>query len=208
MRNITLLILGAINLVAIIPYVVDTYRRKTKPALATWSTWALVNGVAATSAIAAGHAFNTVVLASSYFVGTFAVLALALTRGTRAYTLFDGACQLLAIAGVVLWVLAKNPNVAVAFAVVVDVLAALPSFRHARAHPREETWITFYIAGVVSIGIVACASSFSFAALAYPLDNVIVNLGLVSVILTGRRRGKRTKQKATKRKQTAEVRQT
>lgn len=187
MRNIVLLILGAINLLANIPYIVNTYRGKTKPDIATWSTWALLNAVAAVAAIQSG-AYNTVMLAVSYLAGSFSVLLLAFRKGKWNYSLLDGVCQVLALVGVAFWLAARNPTIAIVFVVLVDVLAAIPSLRHARVHPREETWITYYVAGIVSLGLVACADSYSLASLAYPIDNVVINLLLTWLIVSGRRR--------------------
>ena len=183
MRNIALLIVGIIDILANIPYIRHTWSGKTKPNIASWSTWTLLNGIIVASAIAAGGALNTVVLAGSFFVGSSSILVLGIFKGTRKYTLFDAVCQAVALLGVVLWQLSSNPNIAMFFALMIDIFAVFPTFRHAYLHPHEETWATYCISGLMAIAITALATSFSFAALAIPIESVVVNLALTGMII-------------------------
>ncbi len=192
MRNILLTIVGIIEVIANIPYILNVLNGKSKPNLASWSTWTLLNAIIVVSAFAAGSAINTVVLGISFFVGSSTVLLIALFKGTRKYTLFDGVCQFVALLGVVLWQLSNNPNIALLLVVIVDIFAFIPTARHAYLYPSEETWITYCISGVMAIALTALATTPSFAALSITTESALLNLILVTIIL-GSRSGKAIK---------------
>src|SRR5215218_1939155 len=96
--------LGAaiIDFLANIPYIIDALKGKSKPNIATWSTWTLINGISAAAAYQA-HAYSAAILAFSNLFGAGLVLLIGLRRGTRKYTLFDAVCQTIAILGLILW---------------------------------------------------------------------------------------------------------
>ena len=183
MHNALLFIVGVIAVLAGVPYIRDILRGKSKPNLATWSTWTLLNAIIVVSALAAGGAINTVVLGISYLMCSSSVLIIAFFKGTRKYTLFDGFCQSVAMLGVVLWQLSDNPNLALLSVIVADIFAIMPTYRHAYLHPDEETWITYLIGGFTSLALTALATSHSFAALSITIESALINLGLVGLIL-------------------------
>ncbi len=183
MRNLLLVLVGILDLSANFPYIRDSLKDKTKPNVASWSTWTLINGIAALSALAAGEATNTVILGASYFIGSFTILLIALFRGTRKYTFVDGICQALAVTGVILWQISNNPNIALAFAILADVFAVIPTVRHGYLYPNEETWLTFAIASMGALAFIGLASSISFASLAIPIEFFLANASIASVIL-------------------------
>lgn len=183
MRNELLITVAVVEILGNIPYIRDAYSGKSKPNIASWSTWTLLNLIIIGAGIASKDAMNTVVLGLTYLFGSGSVLAIAIYRGTRKYTLFDGICQAIAILGIILWQLTGNPNIAFLFVIGIDIFAILPTFRHAYLHPHEETWVTFLVSGFVAAALTALATQRSFAALAIPIDSVIVNFGVVFVVL-------------------------
>ncbi len=68
MRNIILAIVAIVDLLANIPYIRDVLKGKSKPNIASWSTWCLINAIAVLAALSAGNAINTVILGASYLV--------------------------------------------------------------------------------------------------------------------------------------------
>jgi hypothetical protein len=187
MKNLILVIAGIIDLLANVPYIKDTFKGKTKPNTASWSTWTLINGITIFAALNAGGATNTVILGITYFLATLSILLISLFKGTRKYTLFDGVCQILAIIGVIIWQISGNPNTALLFVIISGEVAAVPTFRHAYNDPNEETLSSFVIASLVAIVFVVLAPTISFASLAVPIDLVIGN-GIIAMIIYLRRK--------------------
>jgi hypothetical protein len=186
-RNLILVVAGMFDLFANVPYILDSLKGKTKPNIASWSTWTLINGITIFAALNAGGAINTVILGFTYFVATLLILLIAVFKGTRKYTLFDGICQFLAIIGLILWQLSGNPNIALLFVIISGEIAAIPTFKHSYNHPNEETLSSFAIASLVAIVFVLLATTISFASLAVPIDLFIGN-GIIAMIIYLRRK--------------------
>lgn len=200
MRNFLIVLVSLIDLLANVPYIKDVIKGKSKPNIASWSTWTLVNIITVVAAIAAGEAFNTVALGATFLAGSFAILLLGLYHGTRKYTWFDGICQAIALTGVVLWQLAGNPNIALLFVLIVDIFASAPTVRHAFLYPHEETWMTFFIAAISAIILLLLAPSRTFAALAIPIDAVVINSLITGTIVV---RGRQLKPPVTSHKRSS-----
>lgn len=187
MRSVLLVLATILSAVASIPYIIEAYKGKAKPNLATWSTWTLLNAIIVIAALAAGDAINTVLLGAAFLLGSSTVLLIALFRGTRKYTLFDGICQAVALIGIILWQLTDNPNIALLFVILIDVAAFLPTARHAYNYPDEETWQTYALAGLGALLFTFLAKAPTFAAIAVTLESAIGALGLATLILLRRK---------------------
>ena len=53
-----------------------------------------------------------------------------------------------AIVGIVLWAITDDPNLALLFALVADMLAGIPTLIKSYRHPRSESWIAYAISAV------------------------------------------------------------
>ncbi|HYA77102.1 MAG TPA: hypothetical protein VEF91_00125 [Verrucomicrobiae bacterium] len=78
----------------------------------------------------------------------------------------------------VLWYVTKNPNVAIAFAIASDGLAAIPTLTKAWCHPETESaWP--YIVGVFNaLTSFGAATMWTFSDYAFPLYLIAINVTL------------------------------
>jgi hypothetical protein len=53
-----------------------------------------------------------------------------------------------AIVGIVLWAITDNPNLALLFSLLADVLAGVPTLIKSYRHPESESWIAYAISAV------------------------------------------------------------
>ena len=79
-----------------------------------------------------------------------------------------------------------QPELAVLIAVSVDLVAALPTWRHAWIAPYAETWEGFAIASGTAIVTLLAIESYSFVSLAFPLL-VFTNCSVIVTIILYRR---------------------
>jgi len=127
-------------------YLVETIRGKTKPNRVTWLLWGLfpmiifvaqrAQGVEGLSwaSFAAGFTPFLILLAS--FINKEAYWK----TESRDYVLMGAA-----IAGIVLWALTDDPNLAIVFSLVADIFAGLPTFIKAYRYPETESWVAYAI---------------------------------------------------------------
>jgi hypothetical protein len=112
---------------------------------------------------------------------------MSIKKGVKKYTKFDFICQALAVIGVLLWRLTGNPSAAVLLSLVVIIIGALPTWRHAYKLPGEETWQGFVMGAVAGALTLLSLSHYTFVALALPISTVL-NCSTIAIIITSRRR--------------------
>jgi hypothetical protein len=178
-------IAGLISFCGVLPYVRDVLKGKTHPNLVSWATWCLLNLINTTAAISTG-ATQTALLSGASALATGWITLLSLRRGVKRYTTFDVVCQVLAIGGIIAWRLTGQPEIAVLIAVSVDLVAALPTWRHAWVAPFAETWQGFAIADGAAIMTLFTITNYSIVSLAFPML-VLTNCTVMVTVINARR---------------------
>lgn len=179
--------LGALLILASgIPYIIDVIKRKTRPNIVSWFTWTLLITIGGFAALDAGEV-PTAILTFADAAQVALILVLGLIYGYAKLSWFDATCQAGAIVGLVLWLVFNSPTVAIVATIAIDLIAALPTYRHSWLRPNEETWQTFFVSGVgATVGIFSLAA-FSIDSLAYPLYLMLLGLTLSGTIIVRRR---------------------
>lgn len=186
-KEILAIIAAVIAVFSTVPYLIDIVKRKTKPNIVTWFTWTLLTGIAAAAAFAAGEP-KTALLSLGSAICTGAVVILGLKYGIAKLSLFDALCQIGAIAGLILWWIFNTPEIAIAFVLLIDFIAMLPTLRHSWIKPEEETWQTFMIGVVAATFTLIALSQYTFAGLALPLYLWVANLVMALTIIYRRKK--------------------
>lgn len=182
MREIISVVAGLIAIGGMVPYILDTVKGKTKPNLVSWFTWTILTSVGAAAAFAEG-AVTTGIFSAASGISTLSIVILGLRNGVKHYTRFDVICQGLALLGIVLWQITKDPAAAVAVVVLTDAVAALPTLRHSWRDPHAETWQAFGASALGAAITLATVTQASFVALAYPIYLTVVNALTVGIIV-------------------------
>jgi hypothetical protein len=194
-RNVIALIAALASFSGIFPYIRDVIKGKTHPNLVSWATWCLLNLINTAAALSTG-AFQTALLSGASALATGWVTFLSIRHGKIKYTAFDIVCQALALAGIVVWRFTGQPEIAVLIAVSIDLVAALPTWRHAWIAPFNETWQGFSLAACAAMVTLFTISQYTLVSLAFPLlvltnCSVIVSIILYRRSAVGRRRARR-----------------
>jgi len=185
MRNAIALIAAIISFASILPYIRDVNKGNTHPNMVSWLTWCMLNMLNTVAALSVG-ATQTALLSGASALATGSVTLLALRHGVNKYSAFDIACQALALGGIVAWRLTGQPQVAVLIAVCIDLVAALPTWRHAWIAPFAETWQGFAIAAATAVVTLFTIASYNFVSLAFPCL-VATNCTIIVTIVLSRR---------------------
>lgn len=133
-------ILGtAIGAAGAVAYLVDTLRGRVRPNRVSYLLWSVAPIVAFAAQVGQGVGLESLMTFSVGFLPflTFAasfVNKKAEWRSTR----FDLACGALSAIGLALWLITKVGNVAIAFSIAADGLAAVPTVVKAYRHPETE----------------------------------------------------------------------
>jgi hypothetical protein len=129
-------VIGAIGASA---YLVDTVKGKVKPNRVSFLLWSIVPMIAFAAQIDQGAGleslmtFSTGFLPFMTFVGSF-INKKAEWKLTR----FDLFCGVLSLLGLMLWLITKVGNIAIAFSIIADGFAAIPTIIKSYKYPDTE----------------------------------------------------------------------
>jgi hypothetical protein len=93
-------------------------------------------------------------------------------------TSFDYVCGVLSGLALVLWYVTKDPNVAIAFAIASDGLAAIPTLTKAWNHPETESAWPFIVGVFNALTSFGAATMWTFSEYAFPMYLIAINVML------------------------------
>lgn len=164
-------ILGfVINLVGDLSYVIHTLQNKTRPNRVSWFMWALAPLIAFAAEIHEGVGIQSLM---TFIVGFGPLLVLIASFVNRKsvwkITKFDIACGALSFLGLICWALTRHGNVAIAFSILADGLAAIPTLKKSFYEPDSESYLVFLFGGTNAAITILTIHEWSFAVYAFPI---------------------------------------
>lgn len=186
MRDVLAYTGAILTIVALLPYIVDILKKKTKPNIVSWFTWTLLTSIATAAAFSAGE-WEAAILTLANAIGTFTIVMLGLRNGIAKFSRFDAFCQASALVALALWLIFDSPVIAIVGVVLIDFLGVLPTIRHSWKSPEEETWQTFFLSTIAPLFTIAALTHFNYENLLYPVYLLLAD-GLVMAIILYRRK--------------------
>ncbi len=180
-RTILIWISSIITIGATIPYLIDIVRGRSKPNIVSWFTWTLLTGIGTAIAVTQ-HQYATAALIGSAGIATVLVVILGLRYGIAKYSILDGVCQVAALIGLMLWYIFNSPTIAIIAVVLIDFIAAVPTYRHSWIEPEEETQSTYVFESIASVLTLFALSSYSIVSVLYPAYLLFSNTLIVTII--------------------------
>jgi hypothetical protein len=172
---------GLVGIACTVPYVRDTVSGTTRPHRGTWLIWGVLAVVACASQRADGASWS-LVLTGSQAILTALVFVLAIRHGEGGLTRFELSLMSIAGAGVVGWLVAHDPVIAVACVIVADLAAAAMMTPKAYRDPHSETLAMFGLASVAGALAAGAVGEADVSLLLYPGYYCVVN-GLMALLL-------------------------
>jgi hypothetical protein len=170
-------------------YLYQTIIGKTKPNRVTWLLWWVlpmivfiaqrVQGVegASWATFAAGFTPLLVVIASFFNKHSYWKTAPV-----------DYVLMAAAFVGILLWFFTKDPNLAIAFTLLADFFASLPTIIKTFKHPETESWVAYAISAF-GFGIAILAiTTFDFQNAAFVIYLAIINATVAVLALRPKER--------------------
>jgi hypothetical protein len=178
---------AAVGVVDTIPYVRDTVYGSTRPHRWTWLIWGVLAVVACISQRADGASWS-ILMAATQAVLTGLVFLVAIRHGEGGMSWIDVSLIAVACAGVVGWMVADEPLVAVGCVIVADLSAAAMMTPKAYRDPGSETLTMYALAGVGGALAAGAVGELDVSLLLYPAYYCAVNIALALLIYARRRR--------------------
>jgi len=177
------LVAGIIALLAYIVYVISIFRGGSKPNRATWWIWAFMGLILALSYDFSG-AENTIWVPYVEFLGPLIIAILSLKYGEGGLNdRTDVICLIGASLSIVLWIIFKNPVVALVTNLVTDSFAIVPTIKKSFLRPEGEDFWAWFGTGVADSLNMFAVERFTFGILVYPIYMLVSDLIIIFILL-------------------------
>ncbi|HPJ17419.1 MAG TPA: hypothetical protein PK639_04330 [Candidatus Woesebacteria bacterium] len=178
---------GIIVPIGYIPYIKDILDQKTKPQRISWLIWLVLGGIAFFSQLAEG-ANNSLWLPAIQTLAVLIVFILSIKNGMGGFSGKDKISLSLALLGLIVWALTKEPLFALIITVFVDSLGSVLSVIKSYEEPESETLITWVLDGLAGLLAILAVGKIDVVLLIYPTYIFLANLAVIIAILMGKRR--------------------
>lgn len=187
MANILLTLSAIVMIAAVVPYLIDVVRGKTKPRVVTWFIWTLLMLIAGFAALNDGANASAVVSFSSAFA-TSLVVIIGFKTSDKQFNKLDALSFVGALLGLGLWWLFNSPLLAIAMSVIVDFIGALPTLWHAYKKPQEETALSFIMYCISAALALAAMQTYTLTGVLVPLYLLLIDGAIAVIIIVQKRR--------------------
>jgi hypothetical protein len=177
---------GLLSVANMVPYVRDTIRGETRPHRGTWLIWGSLAIVVWLSQRADGASWS-LMLASGQVVLNSIVVLLAIRHGEGGMSAPEAAMLGVAGGGVIGWIVADQPIVAIACVIAADLVATALMAPKTYRDPGSETLVTYVGASVAGALAAGAVGALDVSLLLYPVYYCLVNIAIA--ILINHRRG-------------------
>lgn len=147
MKDALAVIAASIALVGNIPYLRDTVKKRITPHPYTWLVWTIVSGITLSAQIDKGAGIGALPAAVAELF-TITILLLSLQYGFKYTVKSDKYFLIVALIGLIPWIITRQPTISVIIAVSIDLIAFVPTIRKTWKNPKTEK-PTLYSANVV-----------------------------------------------------------
>ncbi len=173
-------IIGAIGTLS---YFIDTLRGKIRPNRVSFLFWSLAPLIAFAAQVYEGVGIQSLMTFSvGFFPLTIFLASFVNKKAEWKLNKFDLACGIFSLIGLVLWYVTKIGNVAIAFGLIADGFASLPTIRKSFYYPETENawpWLTPSANAAITLLTIR---TWDFATASFPVYIFFVNLIIFSLV--------------------------
>ncbi|MGE5474196.1 MAG: hypothetical protein ACM3UU_08255 [Ignavibacteriales bacterium] len=177
----------SIHLIGIVFYIKEILRGNIKPNKLTWLLWAISPLIATAAAISDGVRLSILPTFMAGF-GPLIVFITSFMNKDAYWELgkFDYLCGFFSALALILWGITKEPSIAIAFLIVSDGFAAVPTLIKAWKHPETENAAPYLAEIFSALTSFAAIEVWNFSSAAFPTYLVILDTLLALSIYKGR----------------------
>jgi|CXWL01.1.fsa_nt_gi hypothetical protein len=180
------LVAFALMVAAIVPYVLDTFKGKTKPHVYTWLIWTVTGGIATAAYIHGDGGYPAITSAIGTLFCVF-VFLISFKYGTKNITVSDTIALIIAGLAIFMWVGLNNPLASVILGVSIDLIGYWPTIRKTYGEPWSEPLISWLLWTLIPLFSVLALNSYNIFTLLNPLPIAAINMAFILFFLIRRK---------------------
>ena len=169
-----------------IPYILDTFKGKTKPHRVTWGIVFLLNAIGFLNQYASG-ARNSLWLFGAATLVTGVIFFSSFRFGVGGKSRLDIFAVVFSLLGVCFWIVLKEPFISIVANLLVGTICFLPAYKKAWLDPGSET-LSAYAFGSVSSALAAVSVGvLQLDLLLVFIVSTVLQIIMVAILLARRR---------------------
>ncbi len=167
-----------------LPYLRDVIHERVHPHPYTWLVWSIVSGVIFFGQVEKGAGWGALPTGAAE-IFTIIIFFFSLKHGFTYITKKDTAFLAIALAGIIPWILTKDPTISVIIVVSIDLIAFIPTIHKASRHHCTETPILYSVNVVRHILTLFALQTYNIATTLHAIAMIIANTIMTYVIVRG-----------------------
>lgn len=169
-----------------IPYLVDVIKQKVKPHPYTWFVWTIVSCIVFFGQLAKGAGVGAIPTATAE-IFTVIIFLFSLRYGFKHVTRTDTIFLIIALLGIIPWIITKDPTVSVIIAVSIDFIGFMPTLRKTWQHPETETPLLYSMNVLRHILMLFSLQAYNIATTLHSIVMIITNSTMTMFIIIPRK---------------------
>lgn len=171
------------------PYLAQVVKGSVRPHPYSWLVWSVVSCIVFFGQVAKGAGVGAIPTGASE-IFTVIIFLFSLKYGFRKIRPVDTAFLVVALLGLVPWVLTRDPTVSVIIAVSIDLVAFVPTLRKTWAYPQSEAPV-LYASNVLRHALALFSlQSYNLATMLHSVAMITVNSVMVGILFVRKKRGR------------------
>ena len=187
MKLIFALVAASLAIIGNVPYLRDMFRGKVKPHPYTWFIWSIVSGVTFAGQWIGGAGWALIAFGASE-IFTFIIFLFSLKYGFKNIPRADTWFLVVAILGLIPWIITKDPTLSVVIMVTIDCIAFIPTLKKGWQHANTEDAILYESNALRHILALMALSSYNIATMFHSVAMIITNSAMVFGLLTHKKK--------------------
>ena len=184
---IFIIISSILAIISPIIYSIAIIKGKAKPHRTTRFILLIITSLT-TASLLAQHNDVAIWLAAVSTFQSVMLFSLSMKKGMGGWSKSDIICLIMAIVGIVLWQITKNPVIALYFAIAADFMGMVPAIIKTYRWPQTEVWSFFILDVFAAIFSMLALKQWAVTDYSYPLYIMLINLFMVVLIIVPRKK--------------------
>lgn len=176
------IIAGVLSIIGNIPYLIQVIKGKVRPHAFTWLVWSIVSGVTFFGAVAKGAGVGAIPTGAAE-IFTIIIFFFSLKHGFEYVKKIDVVFFIIALLGLIPWILTKDPTLSVIIVVAIDLTAFVPTIRKTWKHPETEIPILYGMNVSRHILTLFSLQAYNIATMLHSISMIVTNTIMTTIIL-------------------------
>lgn len=182
MKELFAIVAALLAVAGNLPYLWDILKGTVRPHPFTWFVWSIVSGTVFFGMLAKGAGIGALPTATAE-IFTISIFLLSLRYGFKGITRTDTVFLAIALAGLVPWLLTKDPTLSVVIAVGIDLVAFGPTLRKAWVLPASEAPLLYGTNVLRHALALLSLQTYNVATMLHSVAMLVSNSAMLAILL-------------------------